>query len=186
MFYTSWGGVGDGKFGIEGTKLWASQNICGRVVDFHGITTIVFHYVVKTAVLKPFGKDGLNIPDDEQKQILDPLLKNLSQAFAEQSSGEAYVFVPKGVPFKDSSAWTGWEYPALTRNSKITKIWKVELDPSDPAQFKPPDGKPQGTKTLLWSQGDPPSAIEPKGIRGGSSPSQIPQDQIPANWQSSI
>lgn len=67
MFYTSWGGVGDNTFGIEGTKLWASQNICGRVVDFDGITTVVFHYVVETAVLKPFGKDGLNLPDEEQK-----------------------------------------------------------------------------------------------------------------------
>ena len=186
MFYTSWGGIGDGSLGVEGTKLWASQNICGRVVDFDGITVSVYQYIVETAVLKPFGKNGLNLPEDEQKQILDPFLKNLSQAFAEQSAGEAYVFVPKGVDFQPNSAWTGWEYPALTRNDQITKIWKVELDFSDPSQFQPPDGKPQGVKTVLWTQGDPPSAIEPKGTRQGTLPAQIPQDQIPANWQSSI
>ena len=186
MFYTSWGGIGDGSLGIEGTKLWASQNICGRVVDFDGITVSVYQYIVESALLKPFGKDGLNLPEDEQKQILDPFLKNLSQAFAEQSAGEAYVFVPKGIDFQPDSTWTGWEYPALTRNDLITKIWKVELDYSDPSQFQPPDGKPQGVKTVLWTKGDPPSAIEPKGTRQGTLPAQIPQDQIPANWQSSI
>ena len=185
MFYTSWGGIGDGSLGVEGTKLWASQNICGRVVDFDGITVGVYQYIVESAVLKPFGKDGLNLPADEQKEILDPFLKNLSQAFAEQSAGEAYVFVPKGVDFQPDSAWTGWEYPALTRNDKIDKIWKVELDHSDPSQFVP-GGRPQGGKTLLWSKGDAPSAIEPKGTRQGTLPAQIPEDQIPPNWQSSI
>ena len=185
MFYTSWGGIGDGTFGVEGTKLWASQNICGRVVDFDGITVSTYHYVVESAVLKSFGKDGLNLSADEQKEILDPFLKNLSQAFAEQSAGEAYVFVPKGVDFQPDSAWTGWEYPALTRNDKIDKIWKIELDHSDPAQFQP-GGKPQGVKTLLWKKGDAPSAIEPKGTRQGTLPAQIPQDQIPENWQGSI
>lgn len=186
MFYTSWGGIGDGSFGVEGTKLWASQNICSRVVDFDGITVGVYQYVVESAVLKPFGKDGLNLPEDEQKQILDPFLKNLSQAFAEQSAGEAYVFVPKGIDFQPNSAWTGWEYPALTRNKEITIIYKVELDYSDPKHFIPPDGKPQGVKTVLWTKGDPPSATEPKGTRRGTLPAQIPQDQIPADWQSSI
>ncbi|MCJ1348808.1 hypothetical protein MMC31_007041 [Peltigera leucophlebia] len=186
MFYTSWGGIGDGSFGVQGTKLWASQNICTRVVDFDGITVVTYHYAVESAVLKPFGKDGLNLPEDEQKQILDPFLKNLSQAFAEQSAGEAYVFVPKVVDFQPNSAWTGWEYPALTRNDQITKIWKVELDYSDPSQFQPPNGKPQGVKTVLWTKGDPPSAIEPKGTRRGTLPAQIPQEHLPANWQDSI
>ena len=186
MFYTSWGGIGDGSFGIEGTKLWAAQNICGRVVDFDGIVVSVYHYVVESALLKPFGKDGLNLPEDEQKQILDPFLKNLSQAFAEQSAGDVYVFVPQGVDFQPNSAWTGWEYPALTRNPNVNIIWKVELDYSDSSQFVPPDGKPKGVKTLLWQKGDPPSAIEPKGTRQGTLPPQIPQDQVPPNWQSSI
>ena len=186
MFYTSWGGIGDGSLGVEGTKLWASQNICGRVVDFDGITLGPYQYVVESALLKPFGKDGLNLPEEEQKQIVDPFLKNLSQAFAEQSAGEAYVFVPKGVDFQPDSAWTGWEYPALTRNDKIDKIWKVELDHSDESQFMPRNGRPQGVQTLLWTKGDAASAIEPKGTRQGTLPAQIPQDQIPPNWQSSI
>ena len=186
LFYTSWGGIGDGSLGVEGTKLWAAQNICGRVVDFDGIVVSVYHYTVEKAVLQPFGKDGLNLPQEEQAQILDPFLKNLSQAFAEQSAGEAYVFVPKGVGFQPNSAWTGWEYPALTRNKRIDHVWKVELDYSDPSQFVVPDGRPQGVKTLLWTQGDGPSAIEPKGIRQGTLPAQIPEDQIPPNWQSSI
>ena len=186
MFYTSWGGIGDKTYGVQGTKLWASQNVCGRFVDFDGIVVRVYHYVVESAVLKPFGEDGLNLSDEEQKQIMDPFLKNLSQAFAEQSAGEAYVFTPQGVDFQPNSAWTGWEYPALTRNKRITKIWQVALDTSDPSQFKPPGGKPQGVKTLLWTQGDPPSGIAPKGTRQGTLPAQIPQDQIPENWESSI
>jgi hypothetical protein len=186
MFYTSWGGVEPVGIGVEGVKLWASQNIRGRVVDFDGITVSLYTHLVEKAIRKPFGPNGLNLPNKKLDKIVDPFLKNLFQAFAEQSAGEAYVFLSKGIDFKPDSAWTGWEYPALTHNDRITKIWKVELDHSDPSQFLPPDGKPQGVKTLLWTKGDPPSAIEPQGTRKGTLPPQIPEDQIPPDWESSI
>lgn len=186
LFYTSWGGIGKtNNLGVEGTKLWAQQNICGRFVDFDGIVTSGYMFTTESAIEKPFGKKGLNLKDEEVKKIIDPFLKNLSQAFAELSAGETYVIVPKGVGFRDTSAWTGWEYPALTRNKKITKIWKVELDASDPSQFVP--GRyPPSEKTLLWTPDMGPSAIAPKGVRHGTLPAQIPEDQIPPNWQDSI
>lgn len=184
LFYTSWGGIGDGSLGVQGTKLWAQNNICGRFVDFDGIVTTAYMLTTESAIEKPFGKDGLNLPSEEKAKIVDPFLKNLSQAFAEETAGEAYVIVPKGVDFYPDSAWTGWEYPALTRNRRVEKIWKVELDASDPSQFGP-GGNPPAVKTVLWTPDMGQSAIEPKGARGGQLPAQVPEDQIPPNWQNS-
>lgn len=185
LFYTSWGGVGDEKTGVEGTKLWAQQNICSRWVDFDGIVATAYMVATELAIIKPFGPKGLNLIDAEIAEIRDPFLKNLSQAFAEPSAGETYVIVPKGVNFKENSAWPGWEHPALTRNKKITKIWKVELDASDLSQFLP-GGNPPSVKTLLWTPDKGESAIAPKGVGRGMLPAQIPEDQIPPNWQNSI
>ena len=186
LFYTSWSNIGLGKIGYQGAGAWAKKNICGRFVDFGAATTSGYQISVETALLRPFGPAGLDLEDEDLEKIRDPFLKNLSQAFAEQSTGDAYVVVPQGVDFHPDSAWTGWEYPALTRNVNINIIWKVELDYSDQSLFVTVGAGPPGVKTLLWQKGDPPSAIEPKGMRRGSLPPQISEDQVPPNWQSSI
>jgi len=186
VFYTSWFGVGDGSLGVQGTKNWAKNNICGRVVDWDGIVTGAWMASVEMAIEKPFGKQGLNWDGDKKDEVVDPFLKNLSQAFGEESSGEAYVVMPKGAPFSDKSAWVGYEYPALTRNKKITKIWKIELDISDPTQLTDPNGVPPFIKTELWTPDKGPSAQEPKGNRKPALPAQVPEDDIPEQWQESL
>lgn len=185
VFYTSWFGVGDGTWGVQGTKNWAKNNICGRFVDWDGIVVGAWMAMVEMAIEKPFGKQGLNWDADKKDEVVDPFLKNLSQAFGEESSGEVYVVMPAGAAFSDKSAWVGYEYPALTRNKKITKIWKVELDTSDPTQLTSLGGIPPFTKTVLWTPDMGPSAQEPKGNRNVALPDQVPQDQIPEQWQQS-
>ncbi|KAL9039088.1 MAG: hypothetical protein Q9180_002740 [Flavoplaca navasiana] len=83
----------------------------------------------------------------------DPFLKRMSQAFAEASKGDTYVCTPEtNAPnndFNQDLAWGGWEYPALTRNSDVTKI--IRVDP--------------GTSVTreIWKQGDPETPNAPKG-----------------------
>ena len=62
-------------------------------------------WATESVIKKPFGNEGLNLPPSEIIKIIDFFLKNLSQAFAEQSVGEVYA-----------------------------KTWKIGLDASDPAQ----------------------------------------------------
>ena len=73
------------------------------------------------------------------------------------------------------SAFGGWEYPALTRNSQVTRILRVDLDTTD---YNDPKGTPQE----IWKQGDPPASWEPKGLRKQSLPDGLPPDKLPANW----
>ncbi|MCJ1467382.1 hypothetical protein MMC07_006006 [Pseudocyphellaria aurata] len=185
VFYTSWGGVADEdddlKWGVEGTKLWAAQNIPHRVVDFDGITTFMFRMTTETAIIKPFGSEGLNYPTPLLPPLLDSFLKNLSQAFAEESAGETWVVISKGRNFDENSCWAGWEYPALTRNPRISRIWQVELEYDNRADFLP-GGRPTGSKTVLWTRGDPPSPVAPKGARQTALSSHVPPEYIPAEW----
>lgn len=54
---------------------------------------------------------------------------------------------------------SGWEYPALTRNTKVTKILRVDPDTDDEPR-------------VIWTQGkDGKSSQEPKGVRGPTTPS---------------
>lgn len=97
LFYTSWGGIWDGSLGFKGTKLWANNKFSGsRFVDFDGTVALGYMLVTESAIKKRFGNEGLNLHSSEIIKIIDPFLKNLSQAFAEQSVGEDYVIVPRG------------------------------------------------------------------------------------------
>lgn len=84
---------------------------------------------------------------------LDPWQKRMAQAFAEASRGDAYVCTPaSNAPnndFNQDLAWGGWEYPALTRNSAVTSVIRV-----DPAT---------GMTSTIWRQGDAPTPNAPKG-----------------------
>lgn len=94
---------------------------------------------------------------------LDPFQKLLSQAFAEASKGDVYLFTPTGYDALNPapgyiSAWSGWEYPALARNPDVTVIYRV--DPSDTAN----------DRTVVWTQGDPPSPNPPLGLNNAPRP----------------
>ena len=84
---------------------------------------------------------------------VDQFLKNLSQAYAEESVGNAYLIMPASQNGKwdFESAWAGWEYPALRANVKIGNIYRVDvfLQPFD--EKDAPGWGPQfGDPVLLW------------------------------------
>lgn len=83
----------------------------------------------------------------------DPFQKRMSQAFAEASRGDTYLCTPESNSpnnaFDQRLAWGGWEYPALTRNSGVTRV--IRVDPSTSATSQ------------IWAQGDPPTPNAPRG-----------------------
>ncbi|PLN79629.1 hypothetical protein BDW42DRAFT_172389 [Aspergillus taichungensis] len=85
---------------------------------------------------------------------VDQFQKRLSQAFAEASQGTVYFFTKKqnkGTDMSENLAWGGWEYPALTRNTKVKEI--VQVDPNE-----------AGDKGhVIWKQGNGHSPKAPRG-----------------------
>lgn len=83
----------------------------------------------------------------------EPFQKRMSQAFAEASRGDTYLCTPESNSpnnaFDQRLAWGGWEYPALTRNSGVTRV--IRVDPSTSATSQ------------IWTQGDPPTPNAPRG-----------------------
>lgn len=80
---------------------------------------------------------------------LDAYQKRQSQAFAQLSTGTVYFFTPNGHIPGVNTAWAGWEFPALTRNSAVDRV--IRVDPGDNSQ------------ATIWSRGDPPTPNEPRG-----------------------
>lgn len=99
----------------------------------------------------------------------DPFPKLLSQAFAEVSVGDVYVFTPTGAdpmnpPIANARtrvAWVGWEYPALTRNRNVRTIYRVDPRPGY-----------DNERYAIWTQGDAPWPEEPLGLY--NTPSRLP------------
>ena len=52
----------------------------------------------------------------------------------------------------------GWEYPALTRNSNVKTVSRVDPDTADDPR-------------VIWTQGNAKTNQEPKGSRGATTPS---------------
>jgi hypothetical protein len=44
---------------------------------------------------------------------------------------EAYVYTPKGVDWKKSSIWANVEFPSLTANENVKRIYRVDPRPND-------------------------------------------------------
>ena len=184
LFYTGWEGVPNGQGGTF-TRKYATKHMCNMdTVSWSGLVDGDWLVDVQKAIIEPFRKPGMT--QDEIFALndkADPFLKNLSQAFAEKSKGDVYVFIPKSNTklannnWDKSSAWGGWEFPALTINTDVARIYRVDLDTTDA-------NNPTGTPELIFdrSKGQG-KAYEPKGLRGPSLPEGLPQDQIPANWQ---
>ena len=164
-------------------RKYASKNMCGIVtVSWTGLCDPQWRDSVQKAIMEPFKRPGItNAELSALVDKADPFLKNLSQAFAETSKGDVYVFIPQGqLPGNQwdlSSAWGGWEYPALTANADVERILRVDLDVSD-------YDNPTGTPVVIWdrAKGDGKANYEPKGIRGPSLPDGLPADQIPSGW----
>ena len=66
---------------------------------------------------------------------------------------DAYVFTKKNTKWKDESIWENIEYPWLTRNLRIKRIWRVDPRPPDVKGIKPEEDCEYAKKELLWERG---------------------------------
>lgn len=88
--------------------------------------------------------------------ILGPLV---SQALAETCQGDVYFFTPSSQDPSQpaTNVWWTHEYPALTRNPKVTSI--IRVDPT----LKDDEGNFQDDGEVIWVQGDPATSELPGG-----------------------
>ena len=141
VFYTGLGGAG-------GVKVCKQYFTChpelGQVVLWDDIVDNNWYLAQATAIMTK---------NQQANTAVDVFQKRLSQAFGVASAGSAYLCTPEAnTPnnqFNTADAWGGWEYPALTRNSKVTNV--IRVDPST------------GNNATIWNQGDPPTANAPAG-----------------------
>lgn len=112
------------------------------------------------------------LTEDDQKYYKDLVLKHTSQAYAELSKGDVYLVVEDATTPDDRSwntdqAWggksirrsswlfslltlrAGWEWPALTRNSGVERILRV-----DPSTGEEP--------RVIWTKADGQQGGDPK------------------------
>ena len=76
---------------------------------------------------------------------------------------EAYLFTKKDEPWLENSIWAAVEYPALTRNPKIQKIWRADPRPPDVKGITAEENCEHEKKELLWERGkdaEPPKRWE--------------------------
>jgi len=103
-----------------------------------------------------------------------------SQAYAEVVAGDAYLAIKDGDVPDDRSwslnhVWGAYEWPALTRNPLVERIFRV-----DPFVL---DAKPR----LIWTQAQGPQGVKPRGSRGpistGKRLSIAPDPNEPQRWK---
>ena len=92
------------------------------------------------------------------------VIARASQAYAELSTGTAWLIIPTGVSEEDPypgpatsggrmANWVSFEYPALTRSGKVTQIVRVNPDNFADTQ-------------TIWTAGDAPFGQAPDGAQG--------------------
>ncbi|MCJ1349316.1 hypothetical protein MMC31_007552 [Peltigera leucophlebia] len=138
LFYNGFGGGG----AIAKSKCWYDAKIPKPnrgYVMFDEIVDPGWDLAQGAAIFQgPRGSSGL-----------DAYQKRESQAFAQLSQGTVYFLTPKGNTPGADTAWAGWEFPALTRNTAVDQV--IRVDPEDNSQ------------QIIWSKGDPPTPNEPRG-----------------------
>ncbi|KAI9748001.1 MAG: hypothetical protein M4579_007337 [Chaenotheca gracillima] len=142
----------EGKPGVTKAKCWAAQNPgyippkskTGAPKDRAGY--VMFDTLLErgwsAAVLADMRKNG---------NKADEFMKCKSQALAEQASGEVYFLIPDDKTPNPKSAWVGWEFPALQRNTNVDNVWQV--DPTDPKNT---------VRKNIWKKGNKVDTPEPK------------------------
>lgn len=177
VFYT-----GLGEHGYESLKIWLQRNQCiqGPFVHWNNIVVQMWMYEISGWIGRPYVK--MKVEDAVPMRVNDMFLNHLSQAFGEMSGqDDAYLFMlVGGGNWNEDSAWGAFEYPALTRNQNIQRIWRIDLDLSDPANPTNPD-----PPKIIWdrSRGDGESPNPPKGIRERSNPEMSPLTYVsPIRW----
>lgn len=102
---------------------------------------------------KYYGKQGPKIEDPSQQADLFGISANLlSQAMGESCNGNVYFFTPTANDGTDpiENIWYNFEWPALTRNSAVQTILKI--DPT----LKDNEGNFADEGTLIWTPANGP------------------------------
>lgn len=144
LFYS---GLGGGS-AIQTAKTWHKANAekanKRAGVAFDGIVDETWYLAQAGALQKQSGGAAK----------VDSFQKRLSQAFAEASNGKVYFFTATGqvgTNFPASTAWGGWEFPALTRNPSVTQVIQVSMTGN------------VGTTQTIWAKGQPATPHAPLG-----------------------
>ncbi|KAK3707828.1 hypothetical protein LTR37_011830 [Vermiconidia calcicola] len=167
VFYTNM------PFGLSRTRTWASCFFAGEP-EAAGRDDWLYTIWKRITDNKWVASESFwvyeNQPDDVSEEdnayYRDLVLKHVSQAYAEVSAGDIYLVAedattPDNRDWNTDQAWGGWEWPALTRNSNVKRILRVDPD--------------SGEEPLeIWTSADGPQGIEPKGFR--DSTPQTPRD----------
>lgn len=167
--------------GQEACKAWAECELNVpriRSVTFDGVVPKTWSLTKSDGIVEPFTSEGTT-QKKELDAIIDPFGKHVSQAFAEACTNDVYLCIPQDKVTNNvwdrDSAWGGWEYPALTRISKVQRIYRV--DPRNP-------NTEAGKKTLIWDRSkNPPDSFKPRGSRKSLLPEGMKKKYIPRNWE---
>ncbi|KAF1938767.1 hypothetical protein EJ02DRAFT_514295 [Clathrospora elynae] len=140
----------EGRSAISLSKCWVNTHPA-EIPNPPG--AVFFDEIVKTDWEDSVGAAMSLSPGGTSK--ITSYQKLLSQIFAEQSSGTAWIFAPAALNFDgldDRNTWKNWEFPALTQNVNIVDVRRT--DPNDSSD--PP------SVTTIWRQGDPTQV--PRGL----------------------
>lgn len=66
---------------------------------------------------------------------------------------DVYFFTKKGAHWKETSFWEMIEYPYLTSNTNVQRIWRVDPRPPDVKGVTPEQNCILEKKELLWERG---------------------------------
>ncbi|KAJ5173307.1 hypothetical protein N7492_005900 [Penicillium capsulatum] len=138
-----------------GKKDWKFA-MWGRLADTN--------WVAHTSIDLAEEMEEAEFTDEQSKPFRDMFLQNIGQAYGEMAHGDVIILVKDEVT-PDNRSWDvnrvlgGWEFPALTRNSDVKRIYRVDPDEC---------GEPR----LIWSHGDAESDQKPKGRREGTRPTK--------------
>jgi hypothetical protein len=66
---------------------------------------------------------------------------------------DAYLFIPKGAEWRETSTWERVEYPWLTQNPAIERIWRVDPRPPSELGISEEDYCAAEQQVLMWERG---------------------------------
>ncbi|KAJ5653038.1 hypothetical protein N7490_000041 [Penicillium lividum] len=150
LFYL---GLGGAKGQTLAQQWWCQKNLN----DGTSIPSVYWGTALPSAYASAMINIGLDVPDlpnpadtSTTMEALNVYSRLVSQAIGELCSGDVYFFTPTSNDGTDpvDNVWNYYEYPALTRNSAVSKIVKV-----DPTLKE--DGVFTDEGTEIWVAGDP-------------------------------
>lgn len=181
LFYTKWDVKTLGIGGQEACKNWATCELGLSplgVATFDDVIPHTWRLTKSDGIINPFKAEGMT-KKEELDDLTDPFGKHVSQAFAESCDEDVYLCIPQYKATNNvwdrDSAWGGWEFPAMTRTSKVQRVYRVAPLNS---------GTEAGKKKLIWDRStDQPDTYKPRGSRKSLLQKGLKEEYIRRNWE---